>query len=148
MNFAMKYLPAFICLVFITGCRINVKDFNDNYYPCTFYAGTYTGGDSEGIYTFQLMEDGNIQSTGLKARVNNPSFLTLSKDGKYLLAISEMSSKDNEGSVVSYVIKEDSLAFVNRTTSGGAHPCFVAVNSDGYVLTANYNNRLSVTLLT
>ena len=27
---------------------------------------------------------------------------------------------------------------VNKQESGGAHPCFIAVNKDNYIITANY----------
>ncbi len=103
-----------------------------------FYVGTYTGGNSQGIYKYQLNNDGTMDSIGLVAITPNPSYLAKSADNQYLLTISEVSSKDSVGFVKSYRILEDSLLQVGESTSGGAHPCFITVNDEGYVLVANY----------
>lgn len=103
-----------------------------------FYVGTYTGGQSQGIYKYQLNNDGSLDSVGLAARTPNPSFLAKSHDGQYLLAISEVSAKDNVGFVKSYLVEQDTLVPVSESTSGGAHPCFISVNEEGYILVANY----------
>lgn len=103
-----------------------------------FYVGTYTGGDSEGIYRYMLMHDGTLERIGLAAKTKSPSFLARTDDKKYILAVSEVNSADNTGAVASFFIKDDNLEFISKTTSGGAHPCFVTSNSEGYVLVANY----------
>jgi len=103
-----------------------------------FYVGTYTGEHSQGIYTYQLNNDGTMDSIGLATITPNPSFLAKSTDSQYLLTISEVSSKDKIGFVKSYRILEDSLVLVSESTSGGAHPCFITINEEGYVLVANY----------
>lgn len=104
-----------------------------------FFVGTYTGGQSQGIYKYQLNSDGTLDSIGVMATTPNPSFLAKSADGQMLLAISEVSSKDDVGFVKSYRITDDSLVPISESTSGGAHPCFIAVNEEGYVLVANYS---------
>lgn len=103
-----------------------------------FYVGTYTGGQSKGVYTYQLNSDGTMDSLGLVAQTPNPSFLARTADGQFLLAISEVSAKDDVGFVKSYRITEDALVPLSESTSGGAHPCFISVNEEGYVLVANY----------
>lgn len=100
-----------------------------------FYVGTYTNKDSKGIYKYKLLENGKVESIGLVAQTESPSFLTKSVDNKYLLAVSE----SEKGTVESYKIGKDSLEFINRSKSGGAHPCFVTVNDAGQVLVANYS---------
>lgn len=110
----------------------------DKTYP--FYVGTYTKGDSQGIYKYTLQEDGIIKKTGLAAKAKNPSFLTFSNDKKYLLSVSETNPKGGTGSVESFIINGDSLSLISRSSSGGAHPCFVAVNKLGFVLAANYSS--------
>ena len=99
-----------------------------------FYLGTYTGNNSKGIYKYVLSDEGHIQPLGLQAATENPSFLTISKDGNYLLTVNET----NEGTIESYKIEKDTLKFINKSPSGGAHPCFITVNSNGDVLVANY----------
>ena len=100
-----------------------------------FYVGTYTDGQSEGIYKFALSDEGALKRIGLVANSENPSFLTKSTDGRFLLAVNE----NQTGTVSSYKIEKDSLYFMNQRPSGGAHPCFVTVNKKGQVLVANYS---------
>lgn len=104
-----------------------------------FYLGTYTDGESQGIYQYSLSTDGKLSKTGLMAEAENPSFLTLSPDGRYLLSVNEVSNDDQTGFVSSFRIGKDSLTFLDQKPTGGAHPCHVAVNPEGYVLVANYS---------
>ena len=130
----------FLILTLITtlGCqKADKKQVQKNKtYP--FFVGTYTNGDSQGIYKYNLQKDGKLSRKGLAAISDNPSFLAKSTDSKYLIAVNEISDKDNVGSVESFLIQGDTLKLINKSSSGGAHPCFVTVNEAGYVLTANY----------
>lgn len=102
-----------------------------------FYVGTYTNGESEGIYKYALHPHGTMNLIGLAAKSENPSFLALARDGKTLLAVNEINNDEGVGTVESYLIAGDTLKLLNRRSSGGAHPCFIAVR-DSLVLTANY----------
>ncbi|WP_239540708.1 lactonase family protein [Spongiivirga citrea] len=104
----------------------------------SFFLGTYTDTDSKGIYRYTLNEDGSFVNNGLIAESNNPSFLAYSADKKYLLAVNEISDENKMGTVESYAVKDDSLEFISRSSSGGAHPCFVTLSENGDVLAANY----------
>ena len=97
-----------------------------------FYVGTYTNGDSEGIYKYMMNEDGTLKKVGLVARADNPSFLA--HNGAYLVSVNE----NEDGTIQSYKIESDSLQLINTTSTGGAHPCFVTMNDQGNVLVANY----------
>ncbi len=124
----------------LTSCQ-NKKDITpqkDNNH--IFFVGTYTNGESQGIYKYSLHNDGTLQNKGLAAKSDNPSFLTKSSDNKYLIAVNEINNENGLGTVESFLIKGDSLIFINKSSSGGAHPCFVAVNESGFVLTANYTS--------
>jgi len=78
----------------------------------------------------------------LAVKSDNPSFLALTKDGNYLLAANEtIDPKGNKmGYIESFACSGDMnmLTPVNKVSSGGAHPCYVSVNAEGYVLAANY----------
>ena len=108
-----------------------------------FFVGTYTDGGSEGIYRAGLdTRTGILSDLGLMAKSDNPSFLALTKDGNYLLAVNEtIDIKDNKmGYIESFSVSadRDKLTPVNKVSSNGAHPCYVSVNAGGYVLAANY----------
>lgn len=105
----------------------------------SFYVGTYTDGESEGIYKYELLENGTIEHIGLMAATENPSFLAKSKDGKYLLAVNEVSDENQVGYVSSFKIESDTLLPFDQKSSGGAHPCHITTNAGGFVLVANYS---------
>lgn len=115
-----------------------------------FYVGTYTDNGSEGIYRFGLdTSTGKLHSNGLAVLSENPSYLTMTKDGKYLLAVRETTDENNQsmGYIELFKIDESgNLSSVNKVSSGGDHPCHVAVNEDGAVLASNYNGG-NVTLM-
>jgi len=108
-----------------------------------FFVGTYTEGGSEGIYSFSLDPvTGKLKDNGLAAKTNNPSFLALTSNGKYLLSVHE--TKGENGSTMGYIESfavhsdDNRLTSIGKVSSGGAHPCYVSVNQKGYVLAANY----------
>ncbi len=108
-----------------------------------FFVGTYSEGGSEGIYIYSLdTGSGKLSNHGLASKAENPSFLTLTSDGRFLLAVSETKDVQNQntGYVASFSVNQidHHLIPINKVSSGGAHPCFVAVNQLGSVLVANY----------
>lgn len=117
----------------------NSEKLSDNTNDLNFFVGTYTKGESKGIYTYSLSPDGELKKIKLSAQSDNPSYLAFSKDRKYLLAANEIKNDQGVGNISSFKVQGDSLVFVNKRSSGGAHPCFVAINDQGYVVTANYS---------
>ena len=134
----MRLSFSIIILFAITACQKDkaVAPIKNTSTP--FYVGTYTDGVSQGIYKYVLENDGSLNKVGLAAKSENPSFLTKSINGKHLLVVNEISNQDGVGTIESYLIANDSLEFISKSSTGGAHPCFVTTNDKGYVLTANY----------
>ena len=57
------------------------------------FVGTYTGGSSKGIYTYELsLENGSLREVGLAAEAQSPSFLAIHPNKKFLYAVSEVSN--------------------------------------------------------
>ena len=135
---SMKLFLLICPLIMLSSCFANNQKNQGSESSGVFYVGTYTRGESQGIYKYMLHDDGTLDSISLAAKAANPSFLALSHDRRFLVSVSEVSSKQELGSLISFAIEGDSLALINQTSSGGAHPCFVAVNEEGYVLAANY----------
>ena len=114
------------------------------------YVGTFTAefnpnSQSKGIYAFRLNEDtGALSPLGLVATTVNPSYLTASKDGRFLFATNELQMKDGEpaGFVTSYLINKATgmLTPLSSQLSKGAGPCQLALDQTGrYLAVANYN---------
>lgn len=78
-----------------------------------------------------------MKQIGLAAETSNPSFLAKSNDNKTPFAVDE-ANENGTGFVKSYRIENDSLIFISKVKSGGAHPCFISVNDENQVLVANY----------
>ncbi|SDY25318.1 6-phosphogluconolactonase [Evansella caseinilytica] len=101
------------------------------------YVGTYTKGASEGIYSFTLdTNEGKISDVKVAAKLDNPTYLTISNDNKYLYAVAK---KGDLGGVAAFS-RTDQLTFVNQQLSEGAPPCHVSVDSQNrYLFTGNYH---------
>lgn len=130
----MKYCIALILLIIFFGCKKTPLKMETG---TTFYVGTYTKKDSKGIYKYSLTKDGKLNNLGLMAKVINPTFLVKSKDKKTLFAVGE-TDKNGTGFIRSYKIEKDSLVLISKKETGGAGPCFVGINDDNYLVTANY----------
>jgi 6-phosphogluconolactonase len=108
----------------------------------TFYIGTYTSGESKGIYSCTINPaTGKMGAVELAATSNNPSFLAFSDDREFILAIHEVaeSNPKRTGYVEMFCInKNRTLTSIKKVNSGGAHPCYVDARSDNYIISANY----------
>jgi len=140
----MKNILILFSLFAVVSCNNskekNVKNVDSE--TTKFYVGTYTGNDSksEGIYTYQMDGDGMLSMIGLAAEATSPSFLRATKNGKYLVAVNEVNSNNGNGTVESYLIKEDKLEKISTSSSGGAHPCHVSINKSNDIVVANYTS--------
>ena len=110
----------------------------------TIYIGTYTDGESEGIYKMNFNEStGTLSNSQLVAKETNPSFLAFDKNKEFLYAVNESANFENRniGSVVSFGVAGDgTLKKLGRVSSEGAHPCHVAVSQHGErVVVSNYS---------
>jgi 6-phosphogluconolactonase len=110
------------------------------------FIGTYTGGESKGIYACRMnLAKGTLEFTGQAAEAKNPSFLAIRPDRRYLYAVSEIDQVDGRptGALSSYAVepKTGALTFLNQQLSHGTHPCHVCVDATGkYVFVANYSS--------
>jgi len=112
--------------------------------PMRFYVGTYTGGESKGIYqcSFDPL-NGSITVLGATGDITNPSFLAADPRGRYLLAVSETSEFEGKpgGSVHAFAVDRTSggLTHLNAQPSHGADPAYICIDKRGrFALVANY----------
>ncbi|HUT88209.1 MAG TPA: lactonase family protein [Thermoguttaceae bacterium] len=110
------------------------------------YVGTYTGGDSRGIYRCRLdLGTGTLRSLELAAETLNPSFLALHPSGRFLYAVGEIGNfgGGKTGAVSAFRIepKSGKLTPLNQQPSRGTGPCHLTVDRTGRnVLVANYGS--------
>ena len=110
--------------------------------------GTYTGTGSKGIYVYRFnTATGKATWVSNTDSMVNPSFLTVSKNGKFLYSVSESGGNfPGKVNAFSFDKKKGTLKFINSQTSGGDNPCYIAVTKSGKWVTAgNYSGgNLSV----
>ncbi len=115
------------------------------------FVGTYTDGKPDkGIYVYELDQKTGILSLVFNTEnVVNPSFLTVSPDGKFLYACTE-TKLPQHGNISAYSIEDSngSLKFINKQSTNGENPVYVSVHKNNkFVVTGNYGEG-NVTVLT
>ena len=138
----MKKLRTFLTIVFALLTFITFAQDN----KLIMYIGTYTEeSNSNGIYTYHFNQENGTFELLSSATAANPSFVTLSPDGKRLYAVSEYN--DGRQGAYSFDVSEDKVQLSNpiflptapkeSLPRAGADPCHI-VTDGKYVITANY----------
>lgn len=125
---------------------VNAAAARTNASDPTMYVGTYTRGASKGIYAYHFDSSmGKTTPIGLVAETENPSFLAIHPNRRFLYAANEISMYQGQpaGSVSAFAIDPatHALKLLNRVSSRGSGPCHVAVDKTGkWLFVANYNS--------
>ncbi len=108
------------------------------------YVGTYTRGQSKGIYAYKLeASSGTFTSLGLVGETPNPSFLAVDPSHRFLYAANELNTFEGKrgASVTAFSLDSATgkLTQLNAKASGGAGACHLVVDNDTKnLLVANY----------
>lgn len=104
----------------------------------TMLVGTYTSGNSKGIYTYRFNEETGKATPLDSAEVANPSYLTLSEDNKFVYSVNEASKDQAAVSAFAFDKDKGTLQLLNTQKTMGADPCYLTTNGKN-VITANYS---------
>jgi 6-phosphogluconolactonase len=108
------------------------------------YVGTYTGKESKGIYIFEFdAANGKLKQTGITEGIDNPSYLAVSRDNKYLYSVieNETFGRKYGGGVAAFSIDKHTggLTLLNTQSTLGKHPCHLSMDSSNrFLIAANY----------
>ncbi len=139
----MKYILLSLLALLLSGMPVSAKRH-------ILYVGTYTEGVTNGIFVYAFNDhSGKLIDLKIPAVSNNPSYLTISGNKKFLYAVNELDNlgENKSGGVSAFRIEEDrKLSLVNHVLTYGANPCHVCLSPDGKMLVAsNYDGgNLSV----
>ncbi len=128
-----------------TESPARVADDGDDDDTIVVYVGTFTDGESRGIYRFALDPvSGEATRPVLAAASESPSFLALHPGGRFLYAVTETDDFGGEktGAVSAFAIDPSSgdLRPLNQQPSMGADPCHLVLDEAGRnLLVANYS---------
>lgn len=109
---------------------------------CIAYVGTYTSGESVGIYTFKLEENGKLAQIRTQ-ELSNPSYLSISRNKEYLYAVIEGENFEGNhgGGAAAFKIdkKSGELRILNSKGTKGVAPCHLITDkNDKQLYVANY----------
>lgn len=127
----------------VTGCGSE---------PLTMIVGTYTDEcASRGVYSYIFdQEKGALvggeggrfaEAPGAVGRVEmrNPSYLTLSADGKFVYAVSEVGDSSASAVTLRLDSKTGEVQMLGAELTDGKDPCYISTNGK-VVMTANYSS--------
>ncbi len=112
----------------------------------TIFIGSYTAKDTPGIHVAQFNSDsGEIRLKKSFVGIENPSFLVVHPNGRFLYAVSEIGqgSHGEHGSVTAlqYNPSNHSLEKLNQQTTQGDWPCHLTLDQSGrYLVASNYGS--------
>ncbi|TND02876.1 MAG: protein of unknown function DUF2394 [Bacteroidetes bacterium] len=106
------------------------------------FIGTYTEGQADkGIYVYAFdSKTGQLKKVSTAEQVTNPSFITVSPDGRFIYACTD-TKMPGAGSVTAFAFDSISgkLTTINKQNAGGENPVYVAVHKSGkFVVNGNY----------
>ncbi len=112
--------------------------------------GTYTGGESRGIYGVRLnSETGELSEPELMAELANPEFLALHPNGRFVYELTQVSGANgkSEGAVAALAVEPDTgrLTLLNTEPTGRGSLTHLAVDATGkMVVAASYGSAYVV----
>ncbi len=100
--------------------------------------GTYTGSGSKGIYSYSFNQSTGDAVPLDSLSLTNPSYLTPSRDGRFIYVVSENNDNTAALSAIQFDKATGRMTLLNSQLTGGEDPCYVDVNGQ-LALTANYS---------
>lgn len=103
-------------------------------------AGTYTSAEgSKGIYLYRFNTDTGSSDSISMVEVDNPSYLTLSPDEKYIYAVTERNEPNSTVHAFSFDKRTGKIELLNSVPVNSSSPCYITIDGKGKnVHTANY----------
>lgn len=121
----------FFFMLLCSICPIHAQD------SFVMLVGTYTDSSSKGIYSYQFDQNTGEAKALDVLEMRNPSYLTISADGRIAYAVSETNDEQASLNIVS-LNKDGSMRLLDTAATEGADPCYVDQNGQ-IALTANYS---------
>lgn len=109
-------------------------------HTCVFVGSFNWDKSAEGLYVYELDNTGKLEKITSFTGIANPSYLTISADGKFVYSCTE-SKTPGGGSVSSFEFNyaKKSLTLINTQPSKGENPVYVSLHKNGkWLVDGNY----------
>ena len=121
--------------------------------PLTMVVGTYTDDcASRGVYSYFFDQEKGVLVTGKGedrfaeapgavglAEIRNPSYMTLSADGRFVYAVREVADSTASAATLSLDRNTGAMQLIGNELTDGKDPCYISTNGK-VVMTANYSS--------
>ena len=130
----LKYFLAGVLIMAITSCMQKDSEL-------FLFVGSYADATDPGINLFRFdVEKGTAVPVKSLSGIQDPSYLTVSRDGKFVYSVSETAVPDAKVCAYSFDKQTGTLSLLNEQHTDGSAPCYIWVDSKRRMaVTANYN---------
>ena len=130
----LKYFLAGVLIMAITSCMQKDSEL-------FLFVGSYADATDPGINLFRFdVEKGTAVPVKGLSGIQDPSYLTVSRDGKFVYSVSETAVPDAKVCAYSFDKHTGTLSLLNEQKTDGSAPCYIWVDSKRRMaVTANYN---------
>ncbi len=130
----LKYFLAGVLIMAITSCMQKDSEL-------FLFVGSYADATDPGINLFRFdVEKGTAVPVKSLSGIQDPSYLTVSRDGKFVYSVSETAVPDAKVCAYSFDKHTGTLSLLNEQKMDGSAPCYIWVDSKRRMaVTANYN---------
>lgn len=132
--FNLKYfLVGLLCMVF-TSCMQKENEL-------FLFVGSYANTTDPGISLYRFdMDRGTATLVKEISGIQNPSYLTVSRDGKFVYSVSETDIPDAKICAYSFDKATGAFTLLNEQKTEGSAPCYIWIDSQRHIcVTANYS---------
>ena len=130
----LKYFLAGVLIMAITSCMQKDSEL-------FLFVGSYADATDPGINLFRFdVEKGTAVPVKSLSGIQDPSYLTVSRDGKFVYSVSETAVPDAKVCAYSFDKQTGTFSLLNEQHTDGSAPCYIWVDSKHRMaVTANYN---------
>ncbi len=124
----LKYFLAGVLIMAITSCMQKDSEL-------FLFVGSYADATDPGINLFRFdVEKGTAVPVKSLSGIQDPSYLTVSRDGKFVYSVSETAVPDAKVCAYSFDKQTGTLSLLNEQHTDGSAPCYIWVDSKRYRL--------------
>ena len=119
----LKYFLAGLLIMAVTSCMQKESEL-------FLFVGSYADATDPGIHLYRFdVEKGMAGPVKSLSGIQDPSYLAVSQDGKFVYSVSETAVPDAKVCAYSFDKHTGTLSLLNEQKTDGSAPCYIWVDS-------------------